>query len=103
MKISLRAITAAAVAASFVALRLSAQDPLTASPPATPVTNTAKPKSAPKKAASKTVTPTTAKRAEAKPAPKPEPVLNPEPGIVRQPNVNVRGQASINSEAIAHL
>jgi uncharacterized protein YgiM (DUF1202 family) len=103
MKISLRAIAAAAATASLVALRVSAQDPLTASPPAAPVTNTIKPQTAPKKASARPAIPTTAKRAEAKPAAKPEPVLNPEPGVVRQNNVNVRGQASMNSEVIAHL
>lgn len=34
---------------------------------------------------------------------KSEPVLSPEPGVARQNNVNVRGQASINSEVVSHL
>src|SRR6187455_168195 len=101
MKISLRGMIAVGAAAGFVALRASAQDPLTASPPATPVTNTARPAVVPRKSAARPTNPTTAKRAEAKPAAKPEPVLNPEPGVVRQNNVNVRGQPSINSEVIA--
>lgn len=34
---------------------------------------------------------------------KSDPVLSPEPGVARQNNVNVRGQASLNSEVVARL
>jgi uncharacterized protein YgiM (DUF1202 family) len=34
---------------------------------------------------------------------KPAPVTEPGPAVVTQPNVNVRGQAAINSDVVAHL
>ncbi len=43
------------------------------------------------------------KQAEAKPLPKLDPVLSPEPGAARQNNINVRGQATLSSEAITQL
>ena len=106
MRISFRAVIGAAITAGLVALRASAQDtPPVAAPAAPtnavpgPATNAAAPK-------------TDAKKTTAKPAPKPvamtaeqkpEPVFNPEPGVAKQNNINVRGQASINSEVIGHL
>jgi len=44
-----------------------------------------------------------AQDAPASPAPPSGPVLQPEHGVTRQNNVNVRGQATINSEVIARL
>lgn len=68
--------------------------------PAVPKTNApAKPRNSAKKTPPRSSQKTTALRAETKA----EPVLKPEPGISRQNNVNVRGQASINSEVIARL
>src|SRR6185503_19307292 len=46
--------------------------------------------------------PAAAKSAAAEPE-KPAPITEPGPAIVSQNNVNVRGQAAINSEVIAHL
>jgi len=53
-------------------------------------------KSTAKKPASRTAKPSEPSRAEAKP-------LTPGPAVVKEKNVNVRGQAAINSEVIAHL
>jgi hypothetical protein len=111
MKILFRAVSTAAVMTALVAPRVFAQD---APVPATPAAPTPAPAEAPASSPAPAEKPT-ARRAS-KPAPKPavrksepktesksEPVLNPEPGIARQANVNVRGQASINSEVIAKL
>jgi len=74
MTFSLRALLAAAVATGVVALRTIAQDaPASAAP-------------APKTAAEKK-----------------EAAAQPEPGVAKQNNINVRGQAKINSEVIGHL
>jgi len=61
-----------------------------------------------KKSASKPATKPASKTAASKskstaPDVKSEPVLSPEPAVARQNNVNVRGQASINSEVVTHL
>ena len=98
MRISFRAIIAAATAAGFLAVRAAAQDAPASPAPTAEKTSTAEPKKTTKPAA----TPA-AKKVDLKPEPKPEPVLHPEPGVARQNNVNVRGQASINSEVIARL
>jgi uncharacterized protein YgiM (DUF1202 family) len=119
MKILFRAVSTAAVVTALIAPRVLAQDatPAPANPtpavptpaatpviapaetPAIPATNTPAKKAMPRK--------TTAKPAAKKSAPKietkSEPVLSPEPGVAKQNNVNVRGQASINSEVVAHL
>ena len=105
MRISFRAFIGAGVASGWLALRAVAQD--APASPAAPQTNpppvvapsAEKTAPAPKKAAAKPRT----KKAEAQVEPKLEPVLQPEPGVSRQNNVNVRGQASINSEVIGHL
>ena len=109
MRILFRGLIGAAITVSLVALRASAQDtPAVAVPaattnatPAPPLapTNTAKAKPVAKKTAAKPASKPVAKKA----APQPEPVFAPEPGVARQNNVNVRGQASINSEVIGHL
>ena len=78
------------------------QAPPIVAPPAEPAaTNLAKPP--PVKTTAKPAVKTAPKKVAAKPEPKSEPVLNPEPGVAKQNNVNVRGQASINSEVITHL
>lgn len=94
MKIFFRSVIGAAITAGLVALRASAQETPAVAAPAAP-TNAAAPKKATARPAPKPV----AMKAE----PKPEPVLHPEAGVAKQNNVNVRGQASINSEAIANL
>src|SRR5688572_12783871 len=111
MKMSLRALIVGAIVMGLVAPRALAQDA-----PAAPSTNTApvvilpaeKTDTSAKKAEPKKVAPKPAARPAAKaPAAKPEPtappVLTPEPGVARQNNVNIRGQASISSEVIGHL
>ncbi len=107
MKTLFRAFVLAAIAISIV-LPAGAQDtpppaaPTNAAPPpaAAPVeTKTA----APKKPVAKRAAKPAAKTAEPKTEPKSDPVLHPEPGVAKQNNVNVRGQAAINSEVIAHL
>lgn len=101
MTISFRAFIVAAIAAGVVTLHVAAQDAPTA-----PATNAAEKAAAPakkteaKKAPAKPAKP--AKKEEAKAELKVEPVLAPEPAVAKQ-NVNVRGQASINSEVIARL
>jgi len=109
MKMSLRALIIGAIAIGLVAPHALAQDapapPAAPSTNATPVvvlpagTNAAAKKAEPKKAAAKPVAKVTA----AKPEPKAPPVLAPEPGVAKQNNVNIRGQALINSEVIGHL
>ena len=105
MRISFRfSIVAVLVTACFT-LRGFAQT----AAPATPVAAVAPTNKAPAAAAAKPkvqtkgATKPVVKKAEAKPEPKPEPVLHPEPGVAKQNNVNVRGQAIINSEIVAHL
>jgi len=95
MRISFRAVIGTAITAGLVALHASAQDaPVGAAP-----TNAAAPKIEVKKATAKPAPKPVAKKAE----PTPEPVLSPEPGVAKQNNIKVRGQASVNSEVIAHL
>jgi uncharacterized protein YgiM (DUF1202 family) len=109
MKISFRAFIAAAVAIGLFALRAIAQDapaspaPQTNASPATAQPATEKKAAPAKKATTKPAAKPVAKKAEPKPEPKLEPVLQPEPGVTKQSNVNVRGQASINSEVITRL
>jgi len=113
MKILLRAFIALALLTGFAVTSALAQDtpaapavpadpaPAVAPPVAEPaVTNVAQP---PVKRAAKPATKTAPKKAAVQPEIKPEPVLNPEPGVAKQNNVNVRGQASIGSEVITHL
>ncbi|HEY0549993.1 MAG TPA: SH3 domain-containing protein [Verrucomicrobiae bacterium] len=93
MKISFRSIIVALLATGFAMLPALADVAPTNAPAAA-----AKP--APQKTVStKGATHSAAKKAEAKP----EPVFNPEPAVAKQPNVNIRGQAKINSEIIGHL
>ena len=112
MKISFRASNIAVLATACFALSGFAQ---TATPTAAPTnaaplvglapgpvpakTNAAAKPKVQIKGATKPV----AKKAAAKSESKAEPVLHPEPGIAKQGNVNVRGQALINSEIVAHL
>src|ERR1051325_9734233 len=72
-------------------------------PPGAEKTTAPAKKAAAKKAPAKPAAKPAARTAATKPEPTPEQVLHPEPGVARQNNVNVRGQASINSEVIAHL
>src|SRR6266545_7750806 len=104
MKISFRAFVTAAVATGLIALRVIAQDAPASPAPQTNITPVAQPAAAETNATAKKAEPKkTPKAAVAKPAAKkletmPVPaVLHPEPGVTRQNNVNVRGQASINS------
>jgi SH3-like domain-containing protein len=94
MRISFRSIVAAALATSLATLAAFADvAPTNSAPPA-----------ATKPAPKKTVTTKGATQPViAKAEPKPEPIWNPEPAVARQPNVNIRGQAKINSEIIGHL
>ena len=97
MKTLFRAFVVAAFAASVV-MRGVAQDtppPAAATPPVE--TKGARPQK-----------PAAVRRAPARPAAataesKADPVFHPEPGIAKQNNVNVRGQAAINSEVVTHL
>ncbi len=89
MKISFRAIIAAAIVAGLVTLPVSAQAPAeTNTPVVAPKVQT---KGATKQAAKKPLVRKT------------QPVVNPEPGAAKQNNINVRGQATLNSEVIARL
>jgi uncharacterized protein YgiM (DUF1202 family) len=110
MKTLLRAFIVAALATSIVSHGL-AQD---VAAPATPAPADAAPAVVPPAEAPAVQPPRAARRsgartaarrpAPAAPAARPaEPVLNPEPGISKQNNVNVRGQAAINSEVVTHL
>jgi len=122
MKMLFRAVSAAAVITALIAPRVLAQDatpspavpapafPSPATPPViapaetpVPATNTPAKKTVSKKAPAKSAAKPAAKKTEPKIETKSEPVLAPEPGVAKQNNVNVRGQASINSEVIAHL
>ena len=94
MKISFCFIIIAVVATGLGALPTPALADAPATNAAPAVVKPAKPAAAPKAAAKPA-----AKKAE----PKPEPVFNPEPGVARQANVNIRGQAKINSEIVGHL
>lgn len=99
MRISFRSIIAAALATSFAMLRTFADD-ATAAALATNKASAVATKPAPKKILQpKGATQPVVKKAE----PKPEPVFNPEPGVAKQANVNIRGQAKINSEIVGRL
>jgi SH3-like domain-containing protein len=88
MTISKRAIIAAAIATGLVALRASAQDAPASPAPATTATATA----------------TNAAAAAVEKAPAtPAAPLPGEPGVSKQNNVNIRGQAKINSEVLGRL
>jgi uncharacterized protein YgiM (DUF1202 family) len=106
MKISFRAFIGATAASGWLALRVVAQD-VPASP--TPQTNSSPVVAAPSAGKTATAEPKKAsarpktKKAEAQVEPKLEPVVQPEAGVSKQSNVNVRGQASINSEVIGRL
>jgi len=91
MKISLRAILTAAIVTGFVTLSVSAQDPVETNAPTQPKVQT------------KGATKSAVKKPAAKAAATVAPIFNPEPGAARQNNVNVRGQATLNSEVITHL
>lgn len=98
MRISFRSIIAAALATGFATLGAFADD---FTPPA--ATNKA-PVAATKPAPKKPLQPKGATQPVTKKAdPKAEPILNPEPAVAKQPNVNIRGQAKINSEIVGHL
>lgn len=108
MKLSFRALVAAATL-GCVMLRAVAQDapaspaPQTNASPIVPVEKPAAPaKQSPARKTAKAA-PKPAKKTEAAPEPQIEPVLHPEPGVSKQNNVNIRGQASLNSEVIGHL
>ena len=106
MKISFRAFVAAAAASGFLVLRAMAQDaPASPAPQTNAASGTTAEKSAApaKQAEPKKPVKPVAKKPETKAETKLEPVSQPEPGVARQNNVNVRGQASINSEVIGHL
>jgi uncharacterized protein YgiM (DUF1202 family) len=98
MKISFRSIIAAALATSLVMFRAFADDTTAAAPATNNAPAAARP--SPKKILpTKGATQPVVKKAQ----PKPEPVFNAEPGVARQANVNIRGQAKINSEIVGHL
>ena len=97
MTISLRSFVVAALATSL-ATQCALADDFT--PPA--ATNKA-PAAASKPAPKKILPPKGATQPVVKAEPKSEPILNPEPAVAKQPNVNIRGQAKINSEIVAHL
>jgi hypothetical protein len=105
-----RMLLAVAVSAGLVAGPLLAQAPpapQAVPPPIVPAQDApiiTPPASAPKSDAKKAV------KKPAKPAPKKEPAkpdvtnaANPEPAVAISRNVNVRGQANINSEVVTHL
>src|SRR5687768_14627204 len=115
MKILLRAFIALAVLTGTATTHSIAQDAPAAPAPAVPTnptpavatpvaepaaTNVAKPSA---RRAARPVAKAAPKKLVAQPETKSEPVLNPEPGVAKQNNVNVRGQASINSEVTTHL
>ena len=88
MKISLRALIIGVVATALIALRAFAQDA---------------PASSEKKAESPKASAKPATKAAAAAETKSEPALTPGPGVAKQNNVNLRGQASINSEVVGRL
>jgi uncharacterized protein YgiM (DUF1202 family) len=109
MKIEHRFILTATLGAALGVLPLFADDqPGAASPVANTNTSllpaapghTAKKKKAP--AAKKEATGTAKKAAASEPL-KPRPAVAPGPAVAAEKNVNVRGQAAINSEVVAHL
>jgi SH3-like domain-containing protein len=97
MRISFRAIIAAVLATGLLTLPAQALD-------IQPVVTNKAPAVATKPAPKKILQPKGATQPIGKKAePKPEPVFNPEPGVAKQANVNIRGQAKINSEIVGHL
>jgi uncharacterized protein YgiM (DUF1202 family) len=101
MKISFRAIIAAALATGFALPAFADDTPLPGATNKAPAAVETPGKPAPKRAvqtkgASQAAA---AKDAEAKA----EPVYHPEPGVAKQANVNIRGQAKLNSEIVGHL
>ena len=100
MKISFSSFLTTVVAAGLIVSSARADDAPAASTNKAPATAAAPAKAAPKAAAKKPV----AAKAAAKPAvKKAEPVYHPEPGVAKQGNVNIRGQALFNSEIVGHL
>jgi uncharacterized protein YgiM (DUF1202 family) len=96
MKISLRAIIAAAVVTGLT--------PLSALDLQPPVTDTNKPAAKPAAPKQKVQTKgATTQIAAKKPEPKIEPVYHPEPAVAKQANVNIRGRSQINAEIVGHL
>src|SRR5690348_7806047 len=114
MKISFCSVLTASLMTGLLLTRVDAQDAPVAAPtnkaPAIVIAPDkgaapakAPAKKAPVKAAAKPAVKPVAKKVEPKDEPKSPPLLAPEPGIARQNNVNVRGQAKINSESVARL
>ncbi len=106
-----RAFSAAAITTALVLPRVSAQSPATspapvAAPPAPivlPVTDKAEPPARPKTGGNKLPAKPAPKKIPTLPLPKPDAVTTPENAVARQANVNLRGQATLNSEAISKL
>jgi len=102
MNKTLRTFLAVLLAAGFVAPTFAADPPVIPAdvPPPTPPKSNTKKKPATTKGA-------TAKDSASKPAAKKSDetvkLPSPEPAVVSQKNVNVRGQARINSEVVSHL
>ena len=114
MKISFCSVLTASLVTGLLLTRVDAQDAPAAPPtkalPAIVIAPDkeaapakAPAKKAPVKVAAKPAAKPAAKKVEAKEEPKSPPLLAPEPGVARQNNVNVRGQAKINSESVARL
>src|SRR3954468_366862 len=74
-------------------------------PSAAPANSTAKPKaSSPKKSSAKSTKRYSGKVAKKEDSRRPESKpLTPGPAVITEKNANVRGQAAINSEVVAHL
>jgi uncharacterized protein YgiM (DUF1202 family) len=99
----LRTFLAVLLAAGITAPTFAADPPVIPAevPPPTPPKSDAKKKpAASKSAASKSAT---TKTAAPKKADETVKLSSPEPAVVSQKNVNVRGQARINSEVVSHL
>jgi uncharacterized protein YgiM (DUF1202 family) len=88
-------IVAVILVTGAVVRQLQADQPVATDPANKPAT--------PGKADPKNKAKTMAKKPAAAPEENYIPVTEPGPAVVRQNNVNVRGQAAINSEVIAHL
>ena len=97
MKKTLRTMLAVLLAAGLTAPTLAADPPVIPAdlPPPTPTKSEAKRKSAAAKGA--------ATKPAAKKGDEVVKLLSPEPAVVSQKNVNVRGQARINSEVVTRL
>ena len=96
MRISFRSIIVAVLATGLLTLPAQALD-------VQPVATNKAPAVATKPAPKKILQPKGATQPVVKKEAKPEPVYNPEPAVAKQPNVNIRGQAKINSEIVGHL